>query len=70
MKKTAITCPVAYNGFIIRPVAGGFDLIDPSTKRWAHFPTQRYAKWSATMMHNLTARFEASTPLKTLPKTN
>lgn len=62
-----ITLPVMYNGFIVRPTSGGFDLIDPQTKRWAHFPTQRYAKWTASFVHNINERFAAHAPLKTLP---
>lgn len=67
-KSTKITKPVMYNGFIVRPASGGFDLIDPNTKQWAHFPTQRYAKWTASFVHNINERFAAHAPLKTLPK--
>jgi hypothetical protein len=63
-----ITAPVAYHGFILRPRSdGGMDLIDPSTHRWAAFPTQRFAKWSATFMTNITAQFNEEAPLKKLP---
>jgi len=63
-----ITAPTAYHGFILRPRKdGGMDLIDPETHRWAAFPTQRYAKWSATLLTNMATRFGASAPLKTLP---
>jgi hypothetical protein len=62
-KPTAITAPTAYHGYILVPCKGGMDLIDPSTGRWARFPTQRYAKWSATFITNITARFDAHIPL-------
>jgi hypothetical protein len=58
-----ITTPTLYRGFIVRPAGDGYDLIDPSTGRWAHFPTQRYAKWSATFISNIQARFAANQPI-------
>lgn len=68
--KTATTLkPYAYNGFILRRNADGTtDVINPATRQWATFPTQRYARWAATFTHNLSARFDAHQPLKTLPK--
>jgi len=63
-KQTAITRPTAYRGFIITPTkTGGFDLIDPATGRWAHFETQRFAKWSSTFMTNINGRFAEHPPL-------
>lgn len=62
-KQTTITHPVAYRGFILVPRKDGFDLIDPDTGRWAHFPTQRFAKWSATFLTNISNRFAEHAPL-------
>lgn len=62
-KQTAITRPVAYRGFIVVPRKEGFDLVDPGTGRWAHFPTQRFAKWSATFVSNISNRFAEHPPL-------
>lgn len=68
-KTSAITKPVMYRQFIITPnKKGGFDLIDPATGRWAHFETQRFAKWSSSFLTNINERFASHTPLKTLPK--
>lgn len=65
---TKITVPTAYRGFILRPRKdGGMDLIDPSTHRWAAFPTQRFAKWSASWMVNISARFAANEVLDEVP---
>ena len=68
MKTTKITKPILYHGFIVRPTSDGYDLINPQTRQWAHFPTQRYAKWSATLLHNFSTKFEASQPPPKLPK--
>jgi hypothetical protein len=65
---TKITKPVLYRGVIVRPTSDGFDLINPETKQWAHFPTQRYAEWSATFIANITARFNANANAPLKPK--
>lgn len=68
--KTTITKPVMYRQFIITPSKkGGFDLIDPATGRWAHFETQRFAKWSSTFMTNINERFDqnAALPASKIP---
>ena len=63
MATPLITKPVTYQGFILSPAGTGFDLVDPSTGKWAHFPTQRYAKWTATFLRNLNARFGPLAPI-------
>lgn len=68
--KTTITKPVMYRQFILAPnKKGGFDLIDPATGRWAHFETQRFAKWSSTFMTNINDRFaqNAALPASKIP---
>lgn len=62
-KTNAITKPVMYRGFIVVPHKDGFDLVDPATGRWAHFETQRFAKWSATFISNINGRFAEHPPL-------
>ena len=63
-----MTQPTLYSGYVITQRKDAFDLIDPHTRRWASFPTQRYARWSATFMRNINARFDANQPLAQLPK--
>lgn len=66
---TKITKPVMYRQFIITPTKnGGFDLIDPATGRWAHFETQRFAKWAASFVTNFGKRFQTNNALDTLPE--
>jgi hypothetical protein len=60
---TKITKPVRYRNFIISPRNQGFDLIDPATGRWAHFDTQRFAKWSASFISNISTRMVQHPPL-------
>lgn len=60
---TKITTPTTYRGYIIVPRNDGFDVVDPATNRWAHFETQRYAKWRCTFLTNLSERFQANPPL-------
>lgn len=63
-----ITTPTLYRGFILRPRSdGGMDLIDPRTNRWAAFPTQRFAKWSASWMVNISNRFAVNEVLDEVP---
>lgn len=69
-KTNAITKPVMYRQFIITPTkTGGFDLIDPATGRWAHFETQRFAKWSSSFLSNINDRFtqNAALPASKIP---
>jgi hypothetical protein len=69
-KTNAITKPVMYRQFIIAPTkTGGFDLIDPATGRWAHFETQRFAKWSSSFLSNINDRFtqNAALPASKIP---
>ena len=57
-KATKITKPTFYRNYILVPRAdGSMDMIDPSNGCWATFPTQRYAKWSATFLKNINERF-------------
>lgn len=65
--RTRITKPIKYRDFIITPRADGFDMIDPATGRWAYFPTQRFAKWSASFMSNIHGRMNQHPPKKTIP---
>lgn len=68
--KTTVTQPMRHHSYILNPRKDdngkivGYDLIDPLTGRWASFPTQRYAKWSSTFVHNIEARFNANPVLK------
>lgn len=63
-KATKLTTPTMYRGYILRPRQdGSMDMIDPLTGMWASFPTQRYAKWSATFITNIHNRFTAQPPL-------
>lgn len=68
-KSTRITKPTKYRNFILNPHANdlGVDIIDPASGRWASFPSQRQAKWSATFMDNITTKFAAFDPISTLP---
>lgn len=56
-----ITHPTRYAQAIITPAAGGFDLINPQTGRWSHFPTQRAAKWWASVWSSVNEQFATST---------
>lgn len=68
-KTNAITKPVMYRQFIITPTkGGGFDLIDPATGKWAHFETQRFAKWSSSFLSNINARFSENKSLTCIPE--
>lgn len=70
-KSTRIKVPTQYHGFIVVPrPKGAYDLINPDTGAWARFPTQRYAKWSATFLFNINERFSAHKPLNvfTIPE--
>ena len=62
------TRPIKYAGFIIAPRQRGYDLIDPASGAWAHYPSQRYARWSATFLRNTALRFGKETPLSVLPE--
>lgn len=67
MKKTTrITKPTKYHGYILVPrTDGAMDLLDPQTGTWAVFTTQRHAKWSATVVTNITKRFQSNGVLST-----
>jgi hypothetical protein len=68
-KSTRIKVPTQYHGYIVVPrPKGEYDLINPTTGQWARFPTQRYAKWSATFMFNIEGRFAANRPMEGIPK--
>ena len=66
--KTKITQPTKYRDFVLVPKANGIDFIDPTTGRWMHFASQRYAKWSATFMSNITSRMNANAPMRNIPQ--
>lgn len=69
MKTKQITQPTAYRNYTLVPRKDGtLDVVDPTTGRWANFPTQRYAKWSATLLTNLNARFGSNDPLVHIPQ--
>jgi hypothetical protein len=58
-----IGVPTGYKGCIIVPVADGFDVVDRVTGRWMHVPTQRVAKWNATVWTRLSDEFNDNEPL-------
>jgi hypothetical protein len=55
-----ITKPTAYRACILVPKGGGFDVIDTRTGHWIHVPSQRLAKWNATVYTRLSDEFNAS----------
>ena len=62
-KTTKIGTPVVYKNCYIVPVNDGFDLVDKTTGRWIHLPSQRLAKWNATVWTRLSLEFDTSNPL-------
>ena len=62
-KTTKIGTPVSYRNCYIVPVNNGFDLIDKTSGRWIHLPSQRLAKWNATVWTRLSVEFDTSNPL-------
>lgn len=64
-KTTKIGTPVSYKNCYIVPVNDGFDLVDKTTGRWIHLPSQRLAKWNATVWTRLSVEFDTSNPLST-----
>lgn len=67
-QRTRIAKPTKYRDYILAPKGDGLDMIDPTIGRWTHFPSQRYAKWSATFMSNILARMGANPPKRNLPE--
>ena len=63
MKTIKIGAPVAYKNCFIVPVNDGFDVVDKTTGRWIHMPSQRLAKWNATVWTRLSTDFDTSTPI-------
>ena len=61
MTTKQITQPVAHKLCIITPSKKGFDVINPSTGRWSHYPTQRSAKWWASVWSSAQEKFDHST---------
>jgi hypothetical protein len=61
-KSTKIGAPVAYRGCYIVPANDGFDVVDRTTGRWIHQPSQRLAKWNATVWTRLSTEFDTSLP--------
>jgi len=41
---------------------GTMDLMNPATGQWLNASTQRYAKWTATLLHNINAKFASNPP--------
>lgn len=64
-KTTKIGTPVSYKNCYIVPVNDGFDVVDKTTGRWIHMPSQRLAKWNATVWTRLSTEFDTSNPLPT-----
>jgi hypothetical protein len=62
-KTTKIGTPVSYKNCYIVPVNDGFDVVDKTTGRWIHMPSQRLAKWNATVWTRLSTEFDTSNPL-------
>lgn len=62
-KPTVIGVPTGYKGCIIVPVNDGFDVVDRVTGKWMHVPSQRVAKWNATVWTRLSGEFDAHEPL-------
>lgn len=62
-KTTKIGTPVSYKNCYIVPVNDGFDVVDKITGRWIHMPSQRLAKWNATVWTRLSTEFDTSNPL-------
>lgn len=42
---------------LVRRPDGAVDVCDPTTNTWCTFPTQRQAKWSASVYSNLATKF-------------
>ena len=63
MKTIKIGAPVSYRNCFIVPVNDGFDVVDKTTGRWIHMPSQRLAKWNATVWTRLSTDFDTSTPI-------
>ena len=62
MATKQITTPVAHKLCIITPAKKGFDVINPSTGHWAHYTSQRSAKWWASVWSSAQERFDVSRP--------
>ena len=65
---TKITTPTKYKLCIIAPAASGFDVFD-DFGRWFHAPTQRQARWWASVYASAQSKF-ASNPQRPVPPTN
>ena len=63
-----IGVPTGYKGCIIVPVGGGFDVVDRTSGRWMHVPSQRVAKWNATVWTRLRDEFGGNAALVQLPE--
>lgn len=60
--------PYLYGGYVLqtRP-NGSVDLIDPVTGNWVNSPTQRYARWRASVVSNFLAQLNATTDAWGMP---
>lgn len=55
MSKIDTSKPYLYGSYILSTRENGsVDLIDPATGRWVNSPTQRFARWRATFLANIT----------------
>ena len=60
---TKIKTPTVYRGFLLSPRPdGSMDLMNRDTGQWLNAPTQRYAKWTATWLHNVNTKFASNAP--------
>jgi hypothetical protein len=58
MKTVKAKPPVFVHGsLVLVRKKQGVDVCDPNTGVWAHFHTERHAKWSATVFTNLGMKF-------------
>jgi hypothetical protein len=63
MSKKVKPAPIFIHGkCVLVRRADGVDVCDPTVGRWAHFKTERHAKWSATVYTNLSERFGHQLP--------
>ena len=65
MNRNKITHPTQYKACVIAPVGKkGFDVFE-SSGRWFNVPTQKQAKWWASIYSRLESEFNARVPKHT-----
>lgn len=56
-----------YKGCFIMPIeinhVVGFDVVDRRTGKWAHYPSRRLARWTASVWTRLNTEFTAYKPI-------